>query len=505
MRRRRRPPRVPLVHSPMTALRRPFAALLFVACFIASCVPHQRNEAPTRPPNIVIIFADDLGYGDLACYGQSRWSTPNLDALAAGGVRLSDFYVAQPVCSASRAALLTGCYPNRVGISGAIGPNSSVGLNPNETTLADLCGVNGYATAIFGKWHLGDAPNLLPLQQGFDEFRGIPYSNDMWPLHPDLIKLPPESEARKRGYPPLPLFEGNTVVNAALTAEDQSNFTRMFTERACDFIARNADQPFFLYLPHPMPHVPIFASSAFTGSSGAGQYGDVIQEIDWSVGRIVEELDRFNLLNNTIVIFTSDNGPWLSYGDHAGTTNGLREGKGTSWDGGVRVPFIASWPGTFPAGRTLTTPAMTIDLLPTIASAIGATAPPVDGVSILPMLTSNSAAPARTLAFYYNSNDLQALRSGKWKLILPHSYRTLNGPAGSGGTPGNYTMVSTNLQLFDLEADPNETTNIAGDYPDILASLLQDAERFRNDLGDSLTNRPGPGRRKPGRAEPMNN
>ncbi len=474
--------------------------LVGVALALGACA--TRPIAPDRPPpNVVIIFADDLGYGDLGCYGQTRWRTPNIDALAAEGVRLTDFYVAQAVCSASRAALLTGCYPNRVGISGALGPRSPIGLNPDEVTIADLCRSRGYATAIFGKWHLGDAPNLLPLNQGFDEFLGIPYSNDMWPFHPDYVKLPADSAGRKRGYPPLPLLKGDGTAVAELSAADQAAFTRTFTEEACRFIARNAERPFFVYVPHPMPHVPIFASEGFQGRSGAGTYGDVIEEIDWSVGRVIDELSKHGLRENTLVVFTSDNGPWLSYGDHAGTTGGLREGKGTSWEGGVRVPCIASWPGVIPRGQTGSAPAMTIDLLPTVARAIGAAPHAVDGVDILPMLRGGTA-PDRPLAIYYNANDLQAVRSGPWKLVLPHAFRTLAGPGGVGGTPGAYRQVKTELQLFDLRSDPNETTDVSSLNPSVVEQLLAQADAFRQDLGDSLTGQQGAGRRKPGRADP---
>lgn len=478
-------------------------ALAFCTLFLCACSGSQHPAAHEPQPNIVIILADDLGYGDLGCYGQTRWRTPNLDRLAATGARFTSYYSAQAVCSASRAALLTGCYPNRLHIAGALGPGSTVGLNPAETTIADACRSRGYATAVFGKWHLGDAPNLLPPAQGFDEFFGIPYSNDMWPLHPDLVRLPPQSEERKRGYPPLPLIEGAAVADAEVTVQEQSTFTREFTRRACDFIDRNAHRPFLLYVPHPMPHVPIFCSTEFEGVSGAGRYGDVIEELDWSVGRIVEELKRHDLRRRTVVIFTSDNGPWLSYGDHAGTTAGLREGKGTSWEGGVRVPFIVSWPGHIPAGKVFDTPAMAIDILPTVDSFIGVKSPPVDGVSLSTLLThgKDAALDDRALAFYYNANDLEAVRQGRWKLILPHSYRTLTGAPGSGGSPGPYRQVRSGLELYDLHADRSETTNVASSNHEVVRRLEQAAQLFRQDLGDNLTNQLGTGRRPAGKAD----
>lgn len=497
---------------PPIATMRPslFALVLFVgACAVPvrdaarDTVPLESStRADVGPPNIVLIFADDLGYGDLSCYGQTRWRTPNLDRLAAGGQRFTDFTVAQAVCSASRAALLTGCYPNRVGISGALGPRAQFGLNPAETTLAELCRAAGYATGAFGKWHLGDAPNLLPTRQGFDEWEGLPYSNDMWPLHPSIAKLPPESEARKRGYPQLPWYEGEQIVRPGLTADDQKQFTQKLTERACRFIASNAKRPFFVYLAHPMPHVPIFASSEFEGRSGAGPYGDVIEEIDASVGSVLATLEEHGLAERTLVIFTSDNGPWLAYGEHAGTTGGLREGKGTSWEGGVRVPFVVRWPTGFPGGRVVRTPAMTIDVLPTIASLLQRPAPLVDGVDLSRLLREGDdpALAERALAYYYHANDLEAVRRGKWKLVLPHAYISLAGEPGRDGSPGPMQQLRSGLELYDLETDPGERTDLAGVHPEIVASFEPVLERLRADLGDELVGRKGAGRRALGRA-----
>jgi arylsulfatase A len=312
----------------------------------------------SSPPNVVIIFCDDLGYGDLSCQGEQRWRTPHLDAMAAEGVRFTDFCVSQPVCSASRASLLTGCYANRLSIHGALGPHAKHGLSSAETTLAEICKAQGYATAIHGKWHLGHLPPFLPTRHGFDEFSGIPYSNDMWPSHP---------EARKGTYPPLPFFENEEVVRVQ---PDQKLFTTGFTDRIMSFIRQShaANMPFFAYLAHPMPHVPLFVSDAGDGQSGDGVLGDVIAEIDRGVGQILATLKELGIDENTLVMFTSDNGPWLSYGDHAGTTAGLREGKGTTFEGGIRVPCIVRWPGTVPAGRVSGVHWMTIDVLPTVAA-----------------------------------------------------------------------------------------------------------------------------------------
>ena len=295
------------------------------------------------PPNVVLIYADDLGYADLGCYGAKGWTTPNLDQLAKDGVRFTDFHVSQPVCSASRTSLLTGCYANRLGIHGALGPKATHGIADSETTLGELFKSKGYATGMAGKWHLGHHEKFLPTKHGFDSYLGLPYSNDMWPHHPEKVQ-----------FPPLPLIDGTKVVNADVTAEFQPKLTTLYTERAVQFIGDNKAKPFFLYLAHSMPHVPLFVSDKFKGKSAQGLYGDVIQEVDWSVGEVLAALKKHGLEDNTLVIFTSDNGPWLSYGNHAGTKGPLREGKGSVWEGGVRVPCVARWPGKIPAGSVQT-------------------------------------------------------------------------------------------------------------------------------------------------------
>jgi arylsulfatase A-like enzyme len=451
--------------------------------------------APAAPlPNIVILFADDMGYADLSCYGAERIQTPHLDGMAREGIRFTSFYVAQPVCSASRAALLTGCYPNRIGIHGALGPGSPVGIADAEITLAELVKQKGYATAIFGKWHLGDRRQFLPLQHGFDEYLGLPYSNDMWPKHPT---------AKEGTFPDLPLIDGNDAVEHN---PDQSVLTRRYTERATRFIAAHHDQPFLLYLAYAMPHVPIFASDRFKGTTAAGLYGDVVAEIDWSVGEIIHALRHHNIQDNTLLIFTSDNGPWLSYGNHAGSAGPLREGKGTCWEGGVRVPFIARWPGRIPAGTQCDEPAMTIDLFPTIARLIDAALPhhPIDGLDIWPLLSAQPAAqsPHDAFFFYYHQGNLEALRSGPWKLQLPHEYRTLGGqPGGRDGVPVPYQNVRTGLALYDLTSDPGELHDVSQGHPEIVRRLSELAETARADLGDSLTQRTGSGVRLPGRVQ----
>jgi arylsulfatase A-like enzyme len=444
-----------------------------------------------RPPNFVIIFTDDQGYQDLGCFGSPDIETPNIDLMASGGMKFTDFYVAQPVCSASRTALLTGCYPNRVGIQGALGPGAKHGISDGEMTLGQVVKQRGYATAAFGKWHLGHHPQFLPLRHGFDEYFGLPYSNDMWPHHPTAK------------FPPLPLIEGEKVVKPEVQPEDQSQLTTWYAQRAVRFIEANHERPFLLYVAHSMPHVPLFVSDKFAGKSKAGLYGDVIMEIDWSVGQILAALRKHGIEENTLVVFTSDNGPWLSYGDHAGRALPLREGKGTTWDGGVREPTVMRWPGRIPAGTVCREPVMTIDLLPTIARLAGAPLPPnrIDGLDIWPLMAGQDGAktPHEALFFYWNGG-LEGVRSGRWKLHFAHPYRTLGGkPGGTGGKPGPYETAQTPLALYDMERDPSETTNVADANPDVVKRLTALADAMRKDLGDTLTKTKGDGAREPGR------
>jgi arylsulfatase A len=461
----------------------------------------------TRPPNLVIIFTDDQGYGDVGVFGAQGFTTPNLDRLATEGTVFRNFHVAQAVCSASRAALLTGCYPNRLGIHGALSPKSVTGISSNEVTLAELVKPLGYATGIFGKWHLGDAPQFLPTRHGFDEYYGLPYSNDMWPLHPDYVSLPPDAAGRKRGFPDLPLLDGERVANPRVTGPDQEQLTTQYTERAVAFIARNRERPFFLYLAHSMPHVPIFVSDKFRGKSARGLYGDVIMEIDWSVGEVLKALRTNGLEENTWVIFTSDNGPWLSYGDHAGSSGPLREGKGTSWEGGTRVPCLMRWPGRIPAGAESQAMLMTIDLLPTFAGRVGAKLPehPIDGRDVWPLIAGQPGAtnPHASYWTYYDNNSLQSVISGdgRWKLVLPHTYRTLAGkPGGRAGRPVAYQQRKLEVaELYDLANNVGETKNVAAAHPETVQRLLAEAEQARTELGDRLTDRKGTGVREPGR------
>ncbi len=475
--------------------------LLLLLWFTSVALMASHSLGDERPPNIVIMFTDDQGYGDLGCYGATGYETPHLDRMAAEGIRFTDFYVSSPVCSASRAALLTGCYHERVGISGALGPQSKIGLNPDEVTLAEICQDLGYATAAYGKWHLGRPNEFLPLNHGFDEYFGLPYSNDMWPFHPNVLHLP-MAERLKR-WPNLPLLDGNDVINAEVTPETQRSLSTWYGDRAVEFIHKNRQKPFFIYVAHAQPHVPLYVSDRFAGSSENGIFGDVIQEIDDTMGRILAALKATGQDENTLVLFTTDNGPWLSYGAHCGTAGPLREGKGTCWEGGVRVPFIARWPGKIPAGKVCSEPAMTIDVLPTVTSLIGGKLPekPIDGKNIWPLLSAQAEAksPHEALFFYYKSTELQAMRSGKWKLILPHQYRSLNGREGrNDGIPVPYDTNEAELELYDLSKDVGEDNNLASQHPEIVDQLLKKVEGMRADLGDSLTKTKGTGRRNPG-------
>ena len=481
-----------IVEMSLMSLKRVLFVSLMLAITIPSCV-----EQPliSEKPNVIIIFTDDLGYSDLSSYGSVAYQTPNIDRLAAEGARFTDFYVSQPICTASRASLMTGAYANRIGLNGALGPSTGIGIHPDETTLGELFQRNDYRTALFGKWHLGKFPEFFPTRHGFDEFYGIPYSNDMWPFHPEN----PEA------WPDLPLYDGQEITGYNT---DQSRFTTDLTQRSIKFIesAVNDEAPFFLYLPHPMPHVPLFVSEERANNSGAGLYGDVVNEIDWSVGEIMQTLEDLGIEENTFLIFTSDNGPWLSYGNHAGSAHPLREGKGTVFEGGVRVPFIVRWPQFIPPQTVIKAPAMTIDILPTFAELLGDDrgSLPIDGVSIWKLLTNQIDSPVQeAYYFYYNDNELQAIRSGEWKLHFPHTYRTMIGQtSGADGTPGSYNYeVNTGLELYNLTDDMAEQHNVAIEYPGVVDRLAKLADLKRKQLGDTLTNQPGSELREPGRVD----
>jgi len=461
------------------AVRTPFAA------------EQRSGDSAQVGPNVIIIFCDDMGYADVGPFGARGYATPHLDRMAEEGMIFTDFHVARSVCSPSRAALMTGCYPVRVGVPGNFGPGSKTGLSPDEVTVAEIVNEKGYATAMYGKWHLGHMPKFLPVQQGFDEWFGLPYSNDMWPYHPEQGKL--------YNFPDLPLMEGRKILNAAFQPQDQVHLTTWYTERTVEFIQRNKDRPFLIYLPHAMPHVPLFVSDKFQGKTDRGLFGDVIAEIDWGVGQILDALKQNGIDERTLVIFTSDNGPWLLYGDHAGSAGPLREGKGTSFEGGFRVPCVMRWPTKIPAGKVCREFASTIDVLPTVAALVGARVPDdriIDGKDIRPLLFDEPGAQTpHDVFYYYAGRNLQAVRSGKWKLVFPHTYGRPT--PGAEGRPGERRGVKISLSLFDLDADVGETHNVAAQHPEIVNRLETLAEQARADLGDGK--QPGKNLRPVGR------
>ena len=449
-----------------------------VASLLALAATLLLSAGAQALPNFILINTDDQGYADTGAYGAKDFETPNLDQMAREGLRFTNFYCPANACSPSRAALMTGCYPVRVGIPHVLGPSKknpnrpAIGLNPDEITIAEVLKGKGYATACVGKWHLGDIPEFLPTNQGFDSFFGLPYSNDMWPNHPTA-----------KNYPALPLLEGTEVFEVN---PDMNQLTTRYTERALSFIRDNAKRPFFLYLAHSMPHVPLGVSDKFRGKSKQGMYGDVIMEIDWSVGEIIRTLKELGIDENTMVIFTSDNGPWLSYGDHAGSALPLREGKGTTWDGGHRVPCIVRWPGQIPAGQVSDVMVANFDFLPTIAARANTTPPTdriIDGKDIWPILRGESNLTPHDAFFFYRGPKLEAVRSGSWKLHRPHAYRSLGGgKGGTGGLPVKYIQRKTPLALYSLKNDIGEKVNIADKYPDRVAALKKRMNDFEATL-----------------------
>ena len=470
--------------------------LLFIGVIILWSFKQPEKIAPSETPqNIVIIFMDDMGYGDPECYGGGPYHTPNMNALAAEGMRFTNFYAAQAVCSASRSALLTGCYPTRIGISGALDHRSKIALNPDEETIAEILKAKGYKTGMVGKWHVGNRQPYLPLQQGFDEYLGLPYSNDMWPVYYDGTPWTDTTSYRST-YPPLPLYDGNKVIKIIRNLDEQAQLTTLYTERAVKFIKENKKRPFFLYLAHSMVHVPIAASSKFKGKSGAGLFGDVMEEVDWSVGEVVKALKENGLSKNTLVIFTSDNGPWLTFGNHAGNTGGLREGKGTAWDGGLKVPCIMSWPSRIAPGSICNNLTTTMDILPTISDICKAKLPvkKIDGVDILSLLKGvPNANPRNEFVYYYDRNNLKAIRTGQWKLVFAANGQTYGkmGATGHDGFPGKYSTDTVKLALYNLLTDPGEDRDVKEQYPEVVTQLNTIADKYRKEIGDGLTNQTG--------------
>ena len=485
-------------------------SLLAITTGVCSAQPTGSAEptaSDNQPPNVVIIFVDDLGYADIGPFGATTYKTPNLDAMATRGRKFTDFVTSSAVCSASRAALLTGCNHRRVGISGALFPKSNTGINPEEMTIAELVKQKGYATACFGKWHLGHRKEFLPLQQGFDEYFGLPYSNDMWPLKPGYEHFPVGKQRSKR-FPNLPLIEGNDVVNPNVQPEDQRQLTTQYTEHAVDFINRKSKQPFLLYVPHSMVHVPLYVSDKFQGKSGAGLFGDVMMEIDWSVGQIMEALDKNGLTDNTLVVFTSDNGPWLSYGSHAGSAAPLREGKGTMFEGGYRVCTLMQWPGKIAAGSQCDELCSTIDLLPTIAKLTDAplSANKIDGKDIRELMFGKpgdeTKSPHEYFPCYYKRGELHAVRDRQYKLVFPHKYQTLGSrKLYNDGRYAGYDQAMAKLALYDLKADVGEATDVTTEHPEVVARLTMFAEQARADLGDRLQKIKGGGCRPVGKVD----
>lgn len=470
----------------MTAYKTVLLLALLIAAFIS------RSAAA---PNVVIIFADDQGYGDLGCYGSVNIETPNIDRMAAEGIRFTSFYAA-PFCGPSRAQLMTGSYHARVSHSFNPSPGSKNGLHPNEVTIAEVLKTVGYRSMHIGKWHLGDEEPLLPTNQGFDDFFGLPFSNDMWPYHP---KMPPRKnedalmkQMRDRaaytgfagqgsyydvasggGFPePLPLMRGTEVIELN---PDQTQLTERYTEAALKFIESNREGPFLLYLAHAMPHVPLFVSERFRGKSSRGLYGDVMMEIDWSCGAILKRLKRLGIEKDTLVIYTSDNGPWLQYGIDGGSAGPLRAGKGSVWEGGVRVPGIFYWPGHIPGARRTDTIAGTLDVLPTVAHLAGAEMPRDrvhDGVNLWPLLSGKTSTGPRKYFHYFSGTrpgapaNLRGVRDARWKLLIRNEKDGL--------------VRATDL--YDLGADPSERFNRLEAHPETANRLLKEAVRFRTEL-----------------------
>lgn len=419
-------------------------------------------QAQSAQPNFIIILADDLGYGDLGCYGHPTIRTPQLDRMAQEGVRFTQFYTGSPVCTPSRAALLTGRLPIRSGMWGkrrVLFPNSAGGLPPEEITIAELLQTRGYATGIVGKWHLGHLPEFLPTKQGFDSYFGVPYSNDMGRIRTTRHDpAQPLADQPVKNAVPLPLYRDEQKIEEE---PDQRELTKRYTEEAIRFIVEHKDRPFFLYYPSNFPHVPLYASDRFEGSSKRGIYGDVVTELDWSVGRILATLREQGIDSNTMVIFTSDNGPWLTQFEHGGSAGLLREGKGTCFEGGMRVPAIAWWPGKIKTNTVAEGVATAMDLLPTLAQLTGATLPavPLDGEDISNLLFSTGEKERSKPVYFYASEKLFAIRKGKWKVHFT--------TPGSSATRGQAASPEPPL-LYDLENDPSEKYDLAARYPELI-------------------------------------
>ena len=453
-----------------------FLSRLGFACALLGLVLPLAKAAKLGRPNFIIIFCDDLGYADIGPFGSDKHRTPSLDRMAAEGRKFTSFYVTSGVCSPSRSSLMTGCYPKRVGLhqnekgQGVLFPGNQRGLNPSEITIAEVLKARGYATGIVGKWHLGDQPEFLPTRQGFDSYFGIPFSNDMG-----------QKDRPTKLYPPLPLLRMEKVIEEE---PDQRLITQRYTREAIAFIERNKARPFFLYLPHTMPHWPQYSSERFAGKSANGKWGDAAEEIDWSTGEILKALKANSIDEKTMVIFMSDNGGALR---HGASNKPLKGGKGSTWEGGHRVPFVVRWPGAIPAGTSSDAMATSMDLLPTLAKFAGAKPPgdrKIDGRDIAPLLLAKPGAATPHKAFYfYARGQLHAVRSGNWKLFF---------------TRGKQTSKGEPAALYNLASDIGEASNVLDDHPGVAKRLAKLAEGMRADLGDDLTGAKGSGTREPG-------
>lgn len=457
--------------------------------FLLALLPcfSQKNSGDT-PPNVLIFLMDDMGYGDLGCYGAETHATPNIDALASSGRRFTDFYVSQATCTASRASLMSGCYANRLGMGGAAYmPWETKAFPPDVYSLPKLFKDAGYTTSLVGKWHLGSGKKAWPLRYGFDHFFGLPYSADMWNF----------DRTKQTKYPELPLVWNDSIV---AHFRDQSFLTRWYTQHVEGLIAQQKEQPFFLMMNYSLPHVPLEVSPFFQGTA-KDMYGDMMQELDWSVGQIIAQLKKQGVYEHTLVLLLSDNGPWRIFGNHGGSVGPLRGSKGTTWEAGVRVPFIASWPGKISPGSVCSEYAMSIDILPTLAAVLKKNIPVenlVDGKNMLPLLLQKKAStPHEALFFYYNQNDLEAVRYKNWKMYFPHGYRDESVEQGNDGLIGVYHRGKTGLELYDLSVDIGEKKNVATQHADVVAQINLLAQKMRSDLGDGLTGTPGRNRRPP--------
>lgn len=466
---------VAMMMATLERLARVTPAMILLAAILlaisASAIGTAQADDKAAPPNVVIIFIDDLGYADIGPFGATKQKTPNLDRMSDEGMRLTSFYAA-PVCSVSRAQLLTGCYGARVSVPGVFGPASKNGLHPNELTIAERLRELGYATMCVGKWHLGDQPEFLPTRQGFDHYFGIPYSNDM------------QRRSIESGQNVVPLLRDDKVIEL-LNDEDQSRIVERSTDEAVDFIRRNRERPFFLYMPHTAVHTPIWPGEKFRGKSSNGRFGDWVEEVDWSVGRILDTLRESKLDQRTLVVFTSDNGPWLVKGPDGGSALPLRGGKGSTWEGGVRVPTLAWWPGKIAPASRCDAVAGTIDLLPTAVAIAGGKITDghgvidgqrvIDGRDLTPLLSGKTDKSQRDAHFYFAGYNIQAVRQGPWKLAITTQPESM-------GT-ATREDAGKNPRLYNLDDDICEQTDLSEKHPELVSKLRSLIDAMQAEIG----------------------